>query len=116
MLSIPRCNAGCNLLRAEFIGSDRCAISGFTAISQTPVLALCRTLLAAGFDPRQPLHVCRGDKVALYVRSIGEAARLTVKDDRLGRTRFARWQDRAASDAGAPPIASLTWGATGGRR
>ena len=95
------------VIRAELIGSDVCKAAAFTASGPVPVLALCRELLAAGFDPGQPLQVYRGDKVALYVRSIGQGARLTVKDDRLGRPRFARWQDRGASDAAASPIASL---------
>ena len=107
MLSIPRCNAGCNPLRAELIGSDRCTIPGFAATSGTPVLALCRTLLAAGFDPDHPLHAYRGDKLALYVCSIGRGAKLAVEDSKTGRPTFRRWRDRQARDGAAPPMAPL---------
>lgn len=105
MLHITHCNARRNPLRAELVGSDRCTIPGFTATSATPVLALCRTLIAAGSDPTTRLDCYRGDTLALRVCSIGAAAKLTVKDNRLGRPCFARWQDRAASDAAAPLVA-----------
>jgi hypothetical protein len=105
VLSITRATVSCNTpLHAELVGSDRCIIAGFTATSATPVLALCRTLLAAGFDPDQPLEVYRGATLALRIRSISAGAKLTVKDNRLGRPCFTRWQDRAASDAAGPAI------------
>jgi hypothetical protein len=108
VLSIPRCNGGSKQLRPELVGSNRCTIPGFAATSQTPVLALCRTLLATGFDPAQSLEIYRGNALALRVRSIGEAARLTVEDSRLGQPRFRRWRDRQASDGAAPPVAETT--------
>jgi hypothetical protein len=107
VLSIPRATIECNPLRAELIGSNRCTIPGFAATSQTPVPALCRTLLAAGFDPTTAFEIYRGNTLALLVRSIGEGARLTVEDSRLGQPRFRRWRDRQGSDGTAPPIASL---------
>jgi hypothetical protein len=42
------------------------------------VLALCRALVGAGYDPGRPLHVYRHRTLALTVRSIGEGARLRV--------------------------------------
>jgi hypothetical protein len=39
-------------------------------------LALCRKLIAAGYDPTLPLHAYRGDTLALKVCSIGEGAHL----------------------------------------
>lgn len=96
-----------NQLRAELIGSDYCTATGFSATGPTPVLSLCRQLVTSGFDPSRPLEVYRGDTLALRIRSIGAAARLTVKDNRLGRPIFARWQDRAGSDAAAPPITPM---------
>jgi hypothetical protein len=107
LLSISCPIAKCKPLRAALVGSNRCTAAGITATGQAPVLALCRELLAAGFDPDQPLEIYRGTTLALRVRSIGEAARLTVKDNRLGRPVFVRWQDRPASDAAAPPIAPI---------
>ena len=104
MLSISRAIIECNRIRAKLIGSDRCTIRGFVATGGTPVLALCRTLLAAGFDPDQSRDIYRGDALALRIRSIGEGARLTVEDSRLGQPRFRRWRDRQASDGVAPPV------------
>jgi hypothetical protein len=71
----------CNLknlqaIRAELIGSDRCAAPGITERSTTPVLALCRRLVEAGQDPATPLEVWRGSTLCLRVRSIGEASQL----------------------------------------
>ena len=94
-------------LRGELTGSDRCTAAGITATGPAPVLALCRTLLDAGFDPDQPLEIYRDAILVLRVRSIGKGARLTVKDNRLGRPVFVRWHDRAASDAAASPIAPI---------
>ena len=107
MLSIPRAIAEYKSLRAKLVGSNRCTAAGITASGQAAVLALCRQLIAAGFDPTTPLRCYRGDALALRVRSIGEGARLTVKDNRLGRPVFVRWHDRAASDAEGPPIAPI---------
>jgi len=56
---------------------------------RAPVLAVCRKLTSAGFDPSRPLHAYRGDTLSLKVRSIGEGARLTVDET---RTAFARWK------------------------
>jgi hypothetical protein len=95
------------VIRGELIGSSTCSAAGFTATTARPVLALCRELVAAGFSPDQSLECYRGAALALRARSIGEGARLTVKDNRLGRPVFVRWQDRAASDAAAPPIAPI---------
>ena len=74
--------AGQTLLRkslhAELVGDNRCAIADFAATSSTPILALCRILIAAGFDPTMPMECYRGDTLALRIRSIGEAAALEV--------------------------------------
>jgi len=67
-----------NIIRAELIDSDICSGADVTARSQTPVLSLCRELLAAGFKPDRALLVFRGSTLALRVRSIGEAARLEI--------------------------------------
>jgi hypothetical protein len=85
------------VIRGELTGSNLCKAVGFTATSAAPVLALCRTVLAAGFDPGQPLEVYRGATLALRVRSIGEAAELELNGDATG---FRR---RRQPDA-APPI------------
>jgi hypothetical protein len=66
-------------LRAELIGEA--AIIGRLVVrhSGTPVLELCRRLVGLGVDPTTPLHVYRGETLALVVRSIGEAATLEVR-------------------------------------
>ena len=49
-----------SVIRGELIGANLCKAAGFAATSATPVLALCRTLLAAGLNPDQPLEGYRG--------------------------------------------------------
>lgn len=75
---------------ATIIGSDCCEAEGITAHGSAPVLALCRALIEAGYDPERPLHAHRGGVLALAVRSIGEGALFTVEDDRHGRPRLRR--------------------------
>jgi len=88
-------------IRAE-IGSGRCSTLGMTARSTAPVLALCRALVAGGQDANRPLRAYRGDVFCLRVRSIGQAAQLTVEDDRHGRLRLRRWRNRARRYGAAP--------------
>jgi hypothetical protein len=97
-------------IAAELTGSDRCTAIGITARGHAPVLALCRRLIEAGIDPDQPLRVYRGDTLALTVRSIGEGARLTVQDNRLGHPRFVRSR---RSDGAALPMRENGVPATG---
>ena len=70
-----------DLIHATITGFDRCDAGDHTVRAAAPVLAMCRKLLAAGHDPARPLHAYRGDTLALKVRSIGEGAKLTVKDN-----------------------------------
>jgi hypothetical protein len=80
---------------AELVGSNTCTAAGITVVDHAPVLALCRALLTAGQEPNRPLRAYRGNVLCLQVRSIGQAAQLTVEDDRHGRPRLRRWRDRA---------------------
>jgi hypothetical protein len=89
-------------IRAMLNGSDKCSAAGLTGRSTTPVLALCRELLAAGVDPDRAMDVYRGATLALRVRSICEAARLTVRSAGNGAPIFAL--DRAHGGAVAPPV------------
>jgi hypothetical protein len=91
-------------IRAELVGLDTCSAAGIIANDSTPVLKLCRRLVAAGHDPAATLEVYRGAVLALTVKSIGEGAGLTVEDDTLGRPKFRRWRGPRGSGA-APPIA-----------
>src|SRR5262249_16820450 len=67
-----------------------CTAAGITVTNHTPVLSLCRRLLGAGHDPKTRLEVYRGTTLALIVRSIGEAAQLTIKTAGNGNPVFAR--------------------------
>lgn len=80
-------------LHAELTGSG-CSSAGITATGTTPVLSLCRQLLAAGLDPDSALEVFRGATLALRIRSIGEAAGLEIAADGVG-FRPARKPDAA---------------------
>lgn len=71
-------------IRADLIGSDQCHAAGITAHGASPVLTLCRELVAAKVDPDHPLHAYRGNMLCLVVRSIGEAAHLDVNSKGTG--------------------------------
>lgn len=61
-------------IRAELWGSDRCRALGIAVRAPSPILKMCRRLLAAGVDPARPLHAYRDAMLCLIVRSIGVAA------------------------------------------
>ena len=82
-------------IRAELIGDDVCTACSITARSPSPVLAICRELVAAGIDPAVPLHAYRGDVHCLIVHSIAEASELEVSQHGTGFV--ARHGRRAAS-------------------
>jgi hypothetical protein len=84
-------------VRCELRDTNHAAALGITATGPTPVLALCRELLAAGVDPNQCLEVYRGATLALRIRSLGEAAALELNSEATG---FRR---RRQPDA-APPM------------
>ena len=66
-------------------GFPEASALGITATAAAPVLALCRKLVAAGFDPNTPLEAYRDrNLLALKVRSIGEGARLAVAGNGVG--------------------------------
>jgi len=79
-------------LPAELSGDGTCTAAGITARSHAPALALCRQLLAAGLDPDQALEVYRGATLALRIRSIGEGAQFTVREDNRGTPRFVAYR------------------------
>jgi hypothetical protein len=76
-------------IEAELTGDDRATAAGVTAHSSSPILALCRALLAAGFDPDAPLVACRDGTVAVRVRTIGECAGLEINGKGTNFTRPA---------------------------
>jgi hypothetical protein len=92
-------------IRAALIGSDRCEAEGISVCAAAPVLALCRKLVAAGHDPRRPLHAYRGNVLALRVRSIGEGAELAIAGDGVGFRRRKEPTAASRSDFANPPVA-----------
>jgi hypothetical protein len=77
-------------IRADLIGQNQATACGVTVSGRNaPVLALCRALIEAGYDPATPLEAYRGSTMCLRVRSIAEGAKLTVKDGRDGKPWFA---------------------------
>jgi hypothetical protein len=109
-------------IRARLIGSDRCEVEGHTVRAYAPVLAMCRELVAAGYDPATPLDAYRGesasrsntrpwgDMLCLKVHAIGEAAQYTVKDDNRGTPRLQGYQKPALGVAAVAPIAPSALG------
>src|SRR5262249_34931969 len=75
------------LLTAELFDSNLASACGITVRSFSPVLALCRELIAAGVSHDAALTVYRNGIVALRVRSIGEGAQLEINSK---GTRFVR--------------------------
>ena len=72
-------------IRVELIGDAECRANGARLRAKgSPVLALCRKLIAAGSDPTTRLECYRGDTLCLVVRSIGEAATIEVSGSGTG--------------------------------
>jgi Fe2+ transport system protein FeoA len=71
-------------VHCELTGSDEASARGLTVHNSSPVLALCRRLLALGINPQTPVHCYRGPTLALRIRSIGEAAGLEINSSGTG--------------------------------
>ena len=63
---------------ASVEGSDLCHAEGFTVRNNAPILAMCRRLVEAGYDPHRPLMAFRGSELAMQVSSIGYGAHYTI--------------------------------------
>jgi hypothetical protein len=92
-------------IRARLISCDLCEAEGRTVRAYAPVLAMCRELVAANYDPARPLEAYRGDMLCLKVRSIGEGAKYTVKDSSAGTPSLRRHQEPVLSITRASPVA-----------
>jgi hypothetical protein len=88
------------VINAQLIGSD-CAVFG--NIRSRTALDLCRQLLAAGADPKSTLLCYRGDQVALRIRTIGEGAKLAIREDGL---RVVPWKAFSQRDV-SPPMRQI---------
>jgi hypothetical protein len=71
-------------IRAEIIGSDQCSAEGYSVRHSAPILALCRRLVEAGFNPGLPLNAYRGDILCIIARTIGEAAEIDINGHGTG--------------------------------
>jgi len=71
-------------ISAQLVGDDQCCVDDYLVQSHSPVLAMCRELIEAGFNPERPLHVYRDGVLALTVRSIGEAAQIEINGKGAG--------------------------------
>jgi len=72
------------VIHAELIGGDTCAALGIVVKANTPVLELCRKLIAAGHNPATRLEAYRGSTLCIRVRSISESARLEISHHGVG--------------------------------
>jgi hypothetical protein len=86
----------------QIIGSDRCEHDGLVVKHNAPVLALCRKLIEAGYDPAAPLHAYRRDTLCLKIRTIAEGAKLTVEEGPNG-PRLIHFR-QARTCVSAPPM------------
>jgi hypothetical protein len=76
-------------VKVYLVGMREAEADGFCASGDTPILSLCRRLIDAGYDPQCPVHVHRGDALAMTISSLGYGARLRVKERNDGRPVFA---------------------------
>jgi hypothetical protein len=94
---LPQETDRANIIRCELSGSDTAEALGHIVTSSSPVLALCRDLAEAdGCFLHAPLAAFRGPILCLWVRSIGEAARLEVNPHGTG---FIAFRGRRAGDS-----------------
>jgi hypothetical protein len=89
-------------IRAEIIRSDRCEAEGHTVRASAPVLAMCRKLVDAGYDPARPLEAYRGHTLCLSISAIGWGAKHTVEDNPSGTPSLRRWRGPPGMVAASP--------------
>ena len=92
-------------IRAELIGASCCVVDSHTTRGPSPILAMCRQLIEAGFDPQLPLEAYRGEVLCIRVRSIGRGAQFTIEDDASGRPRLRRYR-KGQQTCGTAPLVS----------
>jgi hypothetical protein len=81
-----------SMVRIDLAGADTASALGLTVQGRIPVLSLCRQLVAASRDPAEPAEAYRGTTLALRIRSLGEAAGLTVVENQTLAPRFAKFR------------------------
>jgi hypothetical protein len=85
-------------IRAELSSDSIASVPGSTiaAIGSSPVLALCRKLIEAGYPSSAPLNAYRGKTLCLRVLGIGEAAQLEINGEGSG------FRPRSKPGSGSP--------------
>jgi hypothetical protein len=86
-----------NAIIAQLSSDTIASVAGSTIAVHigSPVLALCRKLVEAGYPSSAEVECYRGETLSLRVRSIGEAAGLYVAATTTGRPVFRREHNRA---------------------
>ena len=82
-------------LRIELSSDTIASVSSASSLAVhigSPVIALCRKLVEAGYPSSAEIECYRGETLSLHVRSIGEAAKLYVAA--TGRPVFRREASR----------------------
>jgi hypothetical protein len=74
--------------------------AGLTVKHRTPTLALCRALLAAGHDDGPLVVHDVAGRVVMTIRSIAEAAEMTVMENANAGPRFAKFVPFTGIDGG----------------
>jgi hypothetical protein len=75
---------------AELVGADTVICTGKTTVSPTPILDLCRELIAEGFDAKASLMAYRNGVPAVTVTAIGKAAMLRIRGNGIGFEKLTR--------------------------
>lgn len=79
-------------ISCTLIGSNTAQAADIVARGHSPVFDLCRKLVAAGHDPASPMECYRGDMLCLRIRTIGEGAKLTIRETATDGPRVVRWK------------------------
>ena len=93
-----------NAIIAHLSSDSYCSALNFTVRSPSPVLTLCRRLIASStYAPETPLNAYRGKTLCLRVLGIGEGARLEISGNGVGFRSL-----EGAPAVGTGPLVSLS--------
>jgi Fe2+ transport system protein FeoA len=81
----------------------RAITTGKEPKNHSPRFDYCRKLLQQGVDPNEPLEVYRGDTLSMTIRSIGEGAKLAIRENEKTGPRFIKYQPFTTWDRKVEP-------------
>jgi hypothetical protein len=84
----PKFDGAVLVITATLAGSNTASAENITVTSASPVCDLCRRLVAAGYGGELAMTVMRESTIALRIRAIGTAAKLSPRPDGIGFTVF----------------------------